>query len=74
MDATIIEHISGFFRLNAEPFAATCHTYCVWWRRRKHRILAEYVRNFIEYAESVPESPLGDHFLWLYDLEDEFLD
>ena len=74
MDATIVTNISSNFRINADPFAQTCRTYSVWWRRRKHRLLKKVVEDFVVYANERPVSRLGDSLLWLLDLQDGFLE
>ena len=70
LDATIIENISGNFRLNAEPFPCTSRTYCVLWRTRKYRILKRYVESLVTYC--VPNIDDGDVVLGLLDLRDGF--
>ena len=74
MDATIIENISSNFRLNAEPFPCTCRTYCVWWRRRKYRLLKDWVECLADYVVGADDlrNPDGNIVLGVLDLRDGF--
>jgi hypothetical protein len=77
--ATIVGHISSFFRINAEPLATTCRRHHVEWRTRKFRVMKKYIEQLVEeYQRLSAQGPpaLEESYLELalLDFRDGFFD